>query len=220
MASSITCLLLSVLFLPTIPISHSKALPKGTPRGSSQSVTPPAKGHLLIASRNLRDPNFAETVLLLLSYGPRGAMGIVINRPTNVQLATALPNLAELRGRTDRLFAGGPVGVNAMLLLVRARKQPPSSEQIFGDVYASGRLRTLRQALGKKGKTERVRAYAGYAGWGPGQLDQEIGRGDWYVTAADAATVFDMPAPDIWPKLVNRFSGQWTRAGQLLMAAQ
>ncbi len=183
-------------------------------------MIPPAKGQLLIASRNLHDPNFAQTVVLLLSYEPRGAMGIVINRPTDLQLATALPDLAELHGRTDRLFSGGPVGINVMLLLVRSRKRPESSEQIFGDVYASGRLKTLRQALRRKGKTERVRAYAGYAGWGPGQLDQEIGRGDWFVTDADAATVFDMPPPDIWPKLIHRFSGEWTRATQLLTAAR
>ena len=220
MNASLACLLLSALFAPAASVAPPRAVPATIPRSSSQTVTVPAKGRLLIAGRNLRDPNFAETVVLLLSYEPRGAMGIVINRPTEVQLATALPNLAELSGRADRLFAGGPVGVNGILLLVRAKKPPQASEQIFGDVYGSGRLSTLRQALGKKGKTDRVRAYAGYAGWGPGQLDQEIARGDWYVTDADPATVFDMPAPDIWPKLINRFSGQWTRATRLLMAAR
>jgi len=214
MTSVLTRLLLTMLCLPTISLAGFNTIPAAARPGKSQSTTAPAKGRFLVASRNLRDPNFAETVVLLLDYGPRGSMGIVINRPTEVLLATALPHLAELRGRDDRLFVGGPVSFNAMFLLVRARKKPPSSEQIFADVYASGRLSTLRQALRQKGKTNRVRAFAGYAGWGPGQLEQEIARGDWHVTEADAATIFDVPARDIWPKLIERFSGQWTWAGQ------
>jgi putative transcriptional regulator len=138
-------------------------------------------------------------------------MGVVINRPTDVRLATALPKIEELRGRTDRVYLGGPVATNAMLILVRAARKPKSSERIFGDVYASGSLSALRQALGKTGTGNRLRAYAGHAGWGSGQLEREIARGDWYVVAADAATIFERKAPDIWPKLIERFSGEWTQ---------
>lgn len=171
----------------------------------------PAKGRLLVASRQLGDPNFAETVVLLLSYGERGAMGVIINRQSDVRLASALPQIDELHDRPDRVFLGGPVAANAMLVLIRATHPPESSQSIFGDVYATGSLAALRKAVGNKGKTDRLHAYVGYAGWGPGQLDQEVNRGDWYVAPPDAAIVFDTPPTDIWPKLVERFSGQWTK---------
>lgn len=180
-------------------------------QGEALSPTKPAPGRFLIAKRSLRDPNFAEAVILLLSYSERGSMGVIINRPTGVRLATALPKIKELRDRPDRVFMGGPVAVNTMLLLARFRTRLADSQLIFGDVYASGSMRALREVVGQAGKTERLRAYVGYAGWGPGQLDQEIGRGDWLVAPADAAAIFDTTPSDVWRKLLDRFSVEWAR---------
>jgi putative transcriptional regulator len=180
--------------------------------GTAHPAPGPAKGQFLIASRTLTDPNFSESVVLLLAYDPRGAMGIVINHPTDVPLASALPDVKELHERSDRVHRGGPVAINLMVVLIRSTKRPESSEQVFGDVYASGSLKALRKTLGKGTRTGKLRAYAGHAGWGPGQLDTEIARGDWLVTSADAATVFDTPSAEIWPKLMERLSGEWTRA--------
>ncbi len=177
--------------------------------GGTISALSPAKGRFLTASRSLIDPNFAESVILLLAYDAHGAMGIVVNRPTDVRLASALPDIQELRDRPDRVHLGGPVGGNLMLVLVRSPTLIKPAEKIFADVYVTGSATALRKVLGKGGKTNRLRAYAGHAGWGPGQLDREIARGDWLVTAADAATVFETPASDIWPKLIERFSGEW-----------
>ncbi len=177
--------------------------------GGTISALSPAKGRFLTASRNLVDPNFAESVILLLAYDAHGAMGIVVNRPTDVRLASALPDIQELRDRPDRVHLGGPVGGNLMLVLVRSPTPIKPAEKIFADVYVTGSATALRKVLGKAGKTNRLRAYAGHAGWAPGQLDREIARGDWLVTAADAAMVFETPASDIWPKLIERFSGEW-----------
>ena len=174
------------------------------------SPTQPAKGRFLVASRALVDPNFAETVLLLLNADARGAMGVVINRPTPVKLATVLPDVKALRDRPERVFLGGPVGGNVMLLLIRAPSQPAKSERIVDEVYATGSLSALREALGRKGKRNQLHAYAGYAGWGPGQLEHEIARGDWHIGSADAATIFEVPPADMWAKLIERFSGAWT----------
>lgn len=179
-------------------------------QGGMPSTLPPTKGRLLIASRGLSDPNFSESVVLLLAYDARGAMGIVVNRPTEVRLASALPDIQELRDRSDHVYLGGPVNTNTMLILIRSPTHVRSSEQIFADVYATGSVAAMRKALGKADKANRLRAYAGHAGWAPGQLEREIARGDWYVTAADTATVFDTPHAEIWPKLIHRFSGQWT----------
>lgn len=217
MGLAVLCMLLSTLSpaqLPTRPQApHASSLRSVAARRGREAPTQPAKGRLLVASRSLGDSNFAETVILLLNYDARGgAMGVVINRGTKVRLATVLPQVEELRARPDRVFLGGPVGGNLMLLLIRSPQHPKPSQRVFGDVYASGSVAVLRGAIGEKAKSGRLRAYAGYAGWGGGQLEHEIDRGDWHVTAADTATIFDTPTEEIWPKLIERFSGEWTRS--------
>ena len=224
MSAAVLYLLLGTLYVPDLAANHwgepqasrtSKvltSLPVAARKTPPSSTARAAKGQLLVASRSLGDPNFSETVILLLTYEAHGAMGVVINRPTEVRLASVVTDVPVLRKRSDRIFVGGPVGGNLMVFLLRAAHRPEPSERIFADVYATGSVKALGQALSKSGKSSGLRAYAGYAGWGPGQLDMEIARGDWYVTGAEAATVFDMPAADIWPKLIERSSGQWTRA--------
>jgi putative transcriptional regulator len=172
----------------------------------------PAKGRFLVASRSLSDPNFAQTVVLLLVYEARGAMGVVINRPSHVPLASALPELDELRRRKDPVFFGGPVALDAALMLVRSTARPQDAQAIVKDVYLSGSRAVLRQAVRGTGKRNRLRVYAGHAGWGAGQLDHEIGRGDWFVTDADPASIFELSPDDVWPRLIDHVSGQWTRA--------
>lgn len=194
------------------PLLAAEGCPSWSPpAGAVQHAARPAKGRFLVASRNLGDPNFSESVVLLLSHGPSGSMGVIVNRPTDLPLAPLLPELPELRDRSDRVSFGGPVGVNAMTMLVRARRQPTKSEAIFGDVYASGNLDSLRDALAPRGEIIAVRAYVGYAGWGAGQLEHEIARGDWYVGPADAASVFDTAPTELWTTLLDRFSGVWTK---------
>ena len=179
------------------------------PHAPAQTNTALAKGRFLVASRKLRDPNFAESVVLLVSYGPGGAMGVVINRPTEVTLASALPRVEELRGRKDPLYAGGPVGTHRLVLLVRSAAKLDDSSLVFGNVYVTGSLAALREVIRDTSPKTEFHAYAGSAGWAPGQLDAEVARGDWHITAADAGTVFDKPAPDIWPELIRRLEGQW-----------
>jgi putative transcriptional regulator len=212
--------LVSVLAIPfTIGVcvgqSFGASATPGVTRVASQSgpsaaSTQLAKGRFLVASRALGDPNFAETVILLISADTRGAMGVIINRQTPVKLASVLPDIKELHGRPDRVFVGGPVAGNAMVLLIRAPKPPTKSELVVENVYVTGSMAALHEALARKGKTDRLHAYAGYAGWGPGQLEREVARGDWLVGSADAATVFDMPPEDIWSRLIERLSGSWT----------
>ncbi len=171
----------------------------------------PAKGRFLVASHRLADPNFFESVVLLLAYEAAGAIGVVINRPTDVPLGSVLRDVEELRNRPDPVYLGGPVAKNLLLALIRAAARPEASRAVFDDVYVTGSHAALRKALGKAGKKNSVRVYAGYAAWGPGQLDREIAHGDWHVAGADAETVFDMKASAVWPRLIQRFSGEWTR---------
>jgi len=167
-----------------------------------------ARGMFLIASRGLVDPNFSESVVLLLEYDAKGALGVIVNRPTKIRLADLLPDIEELKGRTDTVFLGGPVSKNNIVLLMRAERHPPGAGRVFADTYASSNLETLKEAAaGRQAGT--FRAYAGYAGWGPRQLDSEVSRGDWYVSPADEATVFDAASESVWPQLMEKNAGQW-----------
>lgn len=178
------------------------------PPGPSQSQSALAKGKFLVASRRLGDPNFAETVVLLIEYGESGAMGVVINRPTEAPLATLLPEVKGLQ-QTDAVYLGGPVGRNQMIILVRSGNQPQESLQVFADVYTIAGRAALQQLIDQVGKSAKFRAYLGYAGWAPGQLAMEVTQGGWYILPADAATVFDKAAADMWPELIRRSEAEW-----------
>ena len=171
------------------------------------------KGMLLVASRDLADPNFSETVILLIAYGPNGTVGIIINRPSDVKLATVLPSMKSLHGRSDMVYLGGPVLTNRVLLLVRAAKAPEDALAVFDNVYASSSLDVLKHEIEQHRSKQRLRAYAGHSGWAPGQLEAEVARGDWYVTSADADSVLSAKPRDLWRKLIERVEGDWVREG-------
>ncbi len=186
----------------------------GGPKPHRATTIPPGqravahltKGKFLVASRSLQDPNFAETVILIVDYDRQGALGVVVNRPSEVALVEALPQVGELRKRKDVIFLGGPVARDRMLLLVRTRQRPPQSLRVFDRVFASGSLDALRKSMARG---DSIRAYAGYTGWGPGQLDLEVSRGDWYIGPADSNAVFTERPTRMWDDLIERFSGNW-----------
>jgi putative transcriptional regulator len=169
----------------------------------------PSKGKFLVASRKLLDPQFSETVVLLLEYHTQGAMGLIINRPSEVKLSAVFPDMKQLQHLSDTIYLGGPVSKNQLLLLIRTADPPEESRHIFADVYVSSSQEVIQQMTETTKIGQRFRVYAGYAGWGPWQLDHEIWRGGWHVLPADAETVFDKSAPEIWPALIQRSSAQW-----------
>jgi putative transcriptional regulator len=162
-----------------------------------------------VAARSIRDPRFAETVILLLESGGNGAMGLVINRPTGVTLSAVLPEIKGLKRRSDILYFGGPVSRNRMFLLIRSRSRPGDSVHISGDIYASSSLSELQRLIEDPSPGEKFRAYVGYAGWGAGQLEQEVSRGDWHVLRADSGSILDKRPSEIWPELIKQVSGMW-----------
>jgi putative transcriptional regulator len=168
-----------------------------------------AKGRFLVASRQLNDPRFAQTVVLLLHYEKQGAMGVVINQPTDVKLAEVLPEIEALRLRTDTVYIGGPVSRNQILLLIRSNRQSEEARHVFGDIYVSANRNELRRLAEEEGN--RFRVYAGHAGWAPDQLDGEVTRGDWYVVPGDATMVFDKAPEEIWPELIRRGTARWLK---------
>jgi putative transcriptional regulator len=168
------------------------------------------KGKFLVASRDLLDPNFHETVVLLADYGPNGASGLVINRPSHTTLAELLPGEEALRPRNDTIYIGGPVAQDRLILLIRSAKKPAESHPVFDDVYISGSASTLRGLTSEE--KANFRPYMGYTGWGPGQLESEVARGDWWVLPAEADAIFEQPSKSLWGKLIERSSGEWAFA--------
>jgi len=157
----------------------------------------PAAGQFLVATRELADPNFVRTVVLLVQYGQDGCWGLVINRPTQMPLSGLFPDEESLKGQTGRLFAGGPVSPGRFLLLLRSGRQPQDSLPVFADVFLGWGPGSL------KGRVSAFRLYTGYAGWAPGQLETELARGDWRLLPAEARLVFDEHPELIWEALIR-----------------
>jgi putative transcriptional regulator len=167
-------------------------------------------GSLLVASRDLGDPNFATSVVLLVRYDEdeEGVVGLVINRQTRVTISRALEGIKGSRGRTDYVYAGGPVGRSGLLALVRSRAKIENAERVFGDVKLLSHKVQLEKVLSGTAGPGTFRAYVGYAGWTVPQLKAEIELGAWHVFPPDADLVFD-PNPDgLWLRLIRRTETQ------------
>ncbi|MEK6526773.1 MAG: YqgE/AlgH family protein [Nitrospirota bacterium] len=161
------------------------------------------KGIFLIASPSLRDPNFRQSVVLLCEHGPEGALGVVVNRPTAMHISEVLPQVPVLESQRHVLFSGGPVQPNHVLLLYRLTQEPPDTHHVFDGVYLGGDTTSLERVLATPAGTEAFRAYLGYSGWGPGQLEQEMKTGSWITLPADPTVVFEKDPSRIWPDILR-----------------
>jgi putative transcriptional regulator len=189
MAGLILCVLLALL-----------------PRALAASEFDPAsvvKGVFLVASPSLNDPNFRQTVVLVLEHGAQGTLGIILNRPTDILLSQALPDVAALKGTNHRLFAGGPVQPSAMLLLSRLNEPQPGMRLVFDSVYVGGTPELLERIMAKAAPADRFRAFAGYAGWAPGQLGLEMRQGAWAVLSPES-NLFEQDPSILWQESLTR----------------
>ncbi|WP_455378616.1 YqgE/AlgH family protein [Petrachloros mirabilis] len=190
----------SVLLGAFLVVLHAAPAPAGTELVQS-SVE---KGVLLVASPTMTDPNFGQTVILIVEHGPGGSLGVVINRITKVLLSEALPELNALKGTTHRLFAGGPVEPTRLVLLFRFEEPPADVRPVFDGVYVGGTSKTLERLITEGKPNETFRAFAGYAGWGPGQLKFEMLQGAWRILPADSKGIFDQDPATLWEDCVRR----------------
>ena len=169
------------------------------PAGAAPSRVKP--GVFLYASPTLGDRNFVEAVVLLVHHGVEGSMGLVINRPTRVPLSEAVTELGERRMPQLRLHRGGPVEPESMVALVRSVKRLAGARQVLPDVYFSTELGQWKAVTLEPDAESRLRVYAGYAGWSPGQLAEEVRRDLWVVGPADAGSVFSADPSAVWPRV-------------------
>lgn len=166
----------------------------------------PVRGQLLVAAPSLADPNFFRTVVLVAEHGDEGALGVVLNRPAEVTVGEAVPDLAEAIGDDALVHIGGPVRPNGVVVLAEWTDPEPSAGLVFGSVGLLGAAADVED-LGPTAL--RVRAYAGYAGWGPGQLDAELEREDWITAKPTADDVFTDDPDNLWARVLERKGGRF-----------
>jgi putative transcriptional regulator len=161
------------------------------------------QGKLLIASPALLDPNFRRTVVLVTEHNEEGAAGLVLNRPSPTEVAEAVPALEPLVDDGERVWVGGPVQPDAVLVLGEFLDPADAAVPLFGGLG----FPSLEEPEHVVPVTTRRRIFAGYSGWGAGQLEDELGRDDWILEPAlndDAFT--DAPA-ELWRDVLRRKGG-------------
>lgn len=175
----------------------------------------PRAGRLLVAAPALGDPNFARSVVLLLEHNDEGSLGVILNRPTELAVAEVLDAWSPLASAPDVVFQGGPVGLDGALALAalgdRARvgspadaQQPAGWRQVYGElglVDLDGEPAALAARLGS------LRIFAGYAGWGPHQLEIELAQDAWYVVDSEPTDAFTNRPERLWGDVLRRQPG-------------
>ncbi|KRV47704.1 hypothetical protein AQ490_04785 [Wenjunlia vitaminophila] len=167
-------------------------------------------GRLLVATPALADPNFDRAVVLLLDHDDEGSLGVVLNRPTPVDVQDVLSSWAALAGRPQVIFQGGPVALDSALALAvvpggSVEGNPLGWRRVHGAIGLVD-LEAPPELLA--GELSSLRIFAGYAGWAPGQLEEELVEGAWYLVDSEPGDVFS-PSPErLWRSVLRRQRGE------------
>jgi putative transcriptional regulator len=163
------------------------------------------QGKLLVSSPALVDPNFRKTVVLIAHHDDDGALGLVLSRPSDVPASDAVPSLDGLPGANDPVFVGGPVQPNAFMVLAEFEDVDDAAAPIFGHV---GFMPAEAEPEGLS--ILRLRLFAGYAGWGAGQLEAELAEPSWIVVPAQTEDPFADDPDELWRTVVHRKGGRFS----------
>jgi len=175
-----------------------------------QSEVP--NGALLVARPGLLDPNFRQTVVLVTHRPDGSTVGVILNRPTQIEAAALLPGLPAERYR-DALYFGGPVLRQTVVAVFESESTPETSAfHVLQSIYMSMREEILSRLLEQDGA--RYRLYLGFSGWAPGQLESEFAREGWYLLPADPGAVFRADTRGLWEELVTRAAGPRAQAAR------
>ncbi len=184
-----------------------------TGRETSQTVFLPAQfknpedlgvGKLLVASRDLADPIFAKTVILLVHYDAGGVIGLMLNRRSDVPLSRVFEQLKAAKKRSDPVYLGGPVETSAVFGLLRSKAKREDAERILGEVYLISARPLFEKTLSDQPDPGVFHVYLGYAGWTPEQLRNEVQVGAWFIFQGDAPTVFESNPERLWSEMIRR----------------
>jgi putative transcriptional regulator len=163
------------------------------------------RGRLLIAGPGLFDPNFRRTVVLIGEHNEEGALGVVLNRPTPLAVAEAVPPLAPLVADGEVLFVGGPVQPESPVVLAEFHRPDAADVLAFGSIgFLTGHV-----DADDRDEIRRARVFAGYAGWGAGQLETEVDAGGWILEPAEPDDVFADRPEGLWSAVLRRKGGEF-----------
>ena len=167
---------------------------------TSADEPPPVTTILLVARADLPDGNFKDSIVLVMNnIGPVPG-GLIINRPTRIPVSRLFPDLERLAQVDDKIYFGGPVQIDSVSFLFRADEPPEHATRILDGVYVSSDADLLHKLLERDKPMEGLRIFIGYSGWGPGQLQAEIARGDWTLAPAEAKAIFERKSEHPWPE--------------------
>jgi putative AlgH/UPF0301 family transcriptional regulator len=181
------------------PNSHHVFLPV-----QSRNPKDLAAGKLLVAGRDIADPNFAQTVVLLVHCDAKGVVGLILNRRTNVPLSRMFERLKTAKDGSDPVYLGGPVEGPAAFALLRSSAKVEGAEEVFGGVYFISTKTLFEKAISTQPGPDVFRVYMGYAGWDYVQLQKEVQLGAWFIFPADTGTVFDSDPDSLWRQMIQK----------------
>lgn len=166
--------------------------------GKDQSI-------FLVARRDMSDPVFQESVILMLpSSQDNGDSGLIVNKPTRITLGEVFPKDSELKKRSDTVYFGGPVDIETVNAIFLAPQPLPKAIRVAGDLYFTFDADLIRSVLKKPKDITEVRVFLGRSGWGPGQLDDEMDDQSWYRVRQADHWIFDRKPENIWPAMINQ----------------
>ncbi len=165
------------------------------------------KGRLLVATPALEDPNFYRTVLLMLEHGEEGGLGVVLNRPSEMELSGPVPDWEPLAAPPPVIFFGGPVAPGTAICLARSTcdEEGEGWTRLFGPV---GALDIGRSPPDVAQPIDDIRVFSGHAGWTPGQLEGEIAEGAWFVVDAEPGDALSPQPLELWRRVLRRQPGR------------
>ncbi|MCY2961302.1 MAG: YqgE/AlgH family protein [Planctomycetota bacterium] len=166
-------------------------------------------GSLLAAAPSLRDENFMHTVVLMCAHGDEGAHGLVINRPSPITIDKLMPAHALLARQHNVVHAGGPVGLDTLQFVHRVPGRIAGGVELSSGIHLGGDIDQLAQFLEERGESaaEDVRLILGYAGWGAGQLEEELAGGSWIPVSLQPEWVFAPDSQGVWRQVVRSLGG-------------
>jgi putative transcriptional regulator len=163
---------------------------------------------LLVSMPQMLDPNFARTVVLLAEYGKHGAFGLVVNRKMSEPAHEVIKADPPMEIRKDvHLYIGGPVEPNRAWVLTRHRELDGDALEISGEVFLSAAPNLIRHAL-RTSPDPQLRLIVGYAGWAPGQLDEELAASSWLMAPVQPDLLFDVPIDTMWETAIRRLGAE------------
>jgi putative transcriptional regulator len=165
-----------------------------------------ARGQLLIAGPALLDPNFWRTVVLVIEHSADGALGLVLNRPSETTTGETVPELDQTVDPDEPLLIGGPVQPSSVIVLAEFEDPSDAALIAFDEIGVLGTEAALED-LGAG--VRRGRAFVGHAGWGPGQLDSELERGDWILEPGRREDAFSAEPSALWSEVLMRKGGSY-----------